>query len=279
MIDVGANLTNAAFDADRDAVIARARAAGVDGIVVTGTSVAESCAAARLVAGRDGLWHTAGVHPHDAKSCAPGWLDELESLLEGAAAVAVGEAGLDFHRNYSPPAEQRAVFAAQAELAAALGLPLFVHDRESKGETARILKASGIAPEQVLIHCFTGTREDLAAWLEAGYHVGVTGWICDARRGAAVRELTPLIPDDRLVIETDAPFLLPRAAKAASGAPRPQGRRNEPGFLPWVAEEVARVRGTTVAHIAALTSSNARRFFRLPPAPADAVAAGEGAGG
>ena len=275
MIDVGANLTNAAFDADRDAVVARARAAGVDDIVVTGTSVADSRAAARWVAGRQGLWHTAGVHPHDAKSVAPGWLDALASLLEGERAVAVGEAGLDFHRNYSPAAAQRDVFRAQAELAAALRRPLFVHDRDTNGETAHILAASGIAPADVLIHCFTGTQADLERWLEAGYFVGVTGWICDARRGAGLRELAPHIPDDRLVIETDAPFLLPPAAQRPPDAPRPQGRRNEPAFLPCVAAAVAQARETTVERIDALTSANARRFFRLPPVPdAEGAAAG-----
>ena len=266
MIDVGANLTHSSFADDREAVLARARAAGVEGIVITGTSIAESRAAAGLAAGHDGLWHTAGVHPHEAKSVEPGWLDELAGLVENDAAVAIGETGLDFHRNYSPPAAQREAFVAQARLAHTLELPLFVHDRDSNGETARILAASGVAPTDVLIHCFTGTGADLERWLEAGYYVGVTGWICDERRGAALRELTPLIPDDRLVIETDAPYLLPRTMQAAPDAPRPRGRRNEPGFLPWVAAEVARVRGTTVAHIDALTTANARRFFRLPAA-------------
>ena len=266
MIDVGANLTHSAFADDREAVLARAKAAGVEGIVITGTSVAESRAAAKLAAAHDGLWHTVGVHPHEAKSVAPRWLDELASLAENDAPVAIGETGLDFHRNYSPPAAQREAFAAQARLARALDLPLFVHDRDSDGETARILAASGIAAADVLIHCFTGTGADLERWLEAGYYVGVTGWICDERRGATLRELTPLIPDERLVIETDAPYLLPRTMKAAPDAPRPRGRRNEPGFLPWVAAEVARVRGTTAARIDALTTVNARRFFRLPAA-------------
>lgn len=266
MIDIGANLTNAAFDEDREAVIDRARAAGVEGIVVTGTSVQGSAAAARLVGERDGLWHTAGVHPHDAKAVGPGWLDDVAALAGSPKAVAIGETGLDFHRNYSPAARQKAVFRAQAELAAALDLPLFVHDRDSNGATARVLAASGVAPDNVVIHCFTGSRRDLDGWLEAGYYIGITGWICDPRRGAELRELAPLVPEDRLLIETDAPFLLPRSFADAPHAPAPKGRRNEPALLPLVAAGVASARGEARERIACLSSRNARRFFRLPSA-------------
>ena len=273
MIDIGANLANAAFDEDRDAVIARAQAAGVDGIVVTGTSVSQSRAAAQLVHERDGLWHTAGVHPHDAKSVAPGWLDDVAAIARSPKAVAVGETGLDFYRNHSPAAQQETVFRAQAELAADLDLPLFVHDRDSNGATARVLAASGVPPANVVIHCFTGARQDLDAWLDAGYYIGITGWICDERRGGALRKLAPRIPWDRLLIETDAPFLLPRNFKAVQDAPTPKGRRNEPAFLPLVAAGVAAARGEAPERIAALSSSNARRFFRLDPGTDAAVQA------
>lgn len=276
MIDIGANLAHRAFDADRDAVIARARAAGVDGIVVTGVSVAESRAAARLAAEREGLWHTAGVHPHEAKSVAPGWLDDIAALAAGPKAVAIGEAGLDFYRNYSPPAAQEAVFAAQADLAAALNMPLFVHDRCATEAVARVLAASGVAPDNVVIHCFTGSRAALEGWIAAGFYIGITGWICDERRGAELRELAPLIPAHRLLIETDAPFLLPRNLKAAPHAPKPQGRRNEPAFLRLVAAGVAAARGDTEESIAALASANASRLFRLPAAEAAAASAALG---
>ena len=267
MIDIGANLTSPAFDADRAEVIARARAAGVSGIVVTGTDVPSAAAAADLVAGQDGMWSTAGVHPHAAKSVQAGWQEAIEALAGRDDVVAVGETGLDFHRNYSPPDVQREVFAAQVRLAARLELPLFVHDRDSAGETARLLAANGAIPEQVVIHCFTGSRADLDRWLAAGYYVGITGWICDERRGLELRALAPLIPDERLLIETDAPYLLPRTMpKHGAGAPA-HGRRNEPGFLPWVAREVARCRNATPQAIGALTVRNAERLFRLAAPP------------
>lgn len=267
MIDIGANLTAPAFDADRTEVIARARDAGVHGIVVTGTDLASAAAAADLAAGREGLWSTAGVHPHDAKSVAAGWLDTVEALAARDAVVAVGETGLDFHRNYSPPDVQREVFAAQIQLAVRLDMPLFVHDRDSGGETARLLAAHHAVPERVVIHCFTGSRADLDTWLDAGYYVGITGWICDERRGGELQELAPLIPDERLLIETDAPYLLPRTMPRRGPEAPAHGRRNEPGFLPWVAREVARCRNTTPEEVGALTARNARRLFRLRARP------------
>ncbi len=275
MIDIGANLTSPAFDADRPEVIARARAAGVRGIVVTGTDLSSSAAAADLADAEEGMWSTAGVHPHAAKSATPGWLDAITVLAARDPVVAVGETGLDFHRNYSPPDTQRAVFAEQIRLAARLDLPLFVHDRDSGGETARLLDAHGAVPEQVVIHCFTGSRADLDTWLDAGYYVGITGWICDERRGGELQTLAPLIPDDRLLIETDAPYLLPRTMPKRGPEAPVRSRRNEPGFLPWVAREVARCRETEPQEIAALTARNAERLFRLAPAPGAPSAAVE----
>ncbi len=267
MIDIGANLTAPAFDADRTEVIARARDAGVQGIVVTGTDLASATAAADLAAGQQGLWSTAGVHPHDAKSVAGDWLTAIEALTTSDAVVAIGETGLDFHRNYSPPDVQREVFAAQIRLAVRLDMPLFVHDRDSEGETARLLAVHGAIPERVVIHCFTGSRADLDAWLDAGYHVGITGWVCDERRGGELRGLVPSIPDERLLIETDAPYLLPRTMPGRGPGAPARARRNEPGFLPWVAREVARCRNTTPEEVGALTARNARRLFGLPAPP------------
>lgn len=263
MIDIGANLTNRQFRSDRDDVIARARSAGLKGIVVTGTSVPESRAAAQLAASHQGLWSTAGVHPHEAKSVSPGWIGDIEALAAKPEVVAVGEAGLDFNRNFSPPDAQREVFSAQVQLAGKLDMPLFVHDRDSGGETARLLAEHRAKADRVVIHCFTGSAHDLDTWLDAGYYIGITGWICDPRRGEELRTLAPRIPDDRLLIETDAPFLLPRTMR-----PRPRSRRNEPAFLVEIANALAALRGTSVAELTEITAGNARRAFRLPdPGP------------
>lgn len=259
MIDIGANLTHRSFEADRDEVLSRARSAGVTGIVVTGTSVAESREALRLAATNANVWSTAGVHPHEAKSVAAGWIDDIAALASKPKVVAIGEAGLDFNRNFSPPADQRDVFAAQVELAGRLDMPLFVHDRDSEGETARLLAEHRAKPDRVVIHCFTGSAEDLDTWLHAGYYIGITGWICDPRRGGELRTLVPRIPSDRLLIETDAPYLMPRTMRS-----KPRSRRNEPAFLIEVANALAELRGTAAAELAETTAENARRAFRLP---------------
>ena len=267
MIDIGANLANAAFDADRTEVLRRAAAAGVASMIVTGTSVAGSRAALALAEGA-GLFATAGVHPHDAEGAAADWLEAIAALAQSPAVVAVGETGLDYYRNYSSRDAQRRAFRRQAELAVATAKPLFVHDRDSGGETRAILADYRDALVDCVIHCFTGTAEELDGYLQDGYHIGITGWICDERRGAELARLAARIPADRLLIETDAPYLLPRNLPR-NIAPKPRSRRNEPAFLPWVAAKLAECRGEDVTTLARQTRVNAVRFFRLPLDPLD----------
>lgn len=259
MIDIGVNLANAAFEDDRDAVLARAQAAGVQAMVVTGTSVADSCAALALAQQRDGLFATAGVHPHEAGAVEPDWAERVAELAAAVEVVAIGETGLDYYRNYAPRDAQRRVFRRQAELAVNIGLPLFVHDRDSAGDTRAVLRDFRNDLAACVIHCFTGSEEDLEGYLEDGYSIGVTGWICDERRGTGLAALAPRIPAERLMIETDAPYLLPRTI-----TPRPRSRRNEPAFLPWVAKRLAACRGEDAAVLERRTHDNAARFFRLP---------------
>jgi len=257
VIDIGANLTNSVFEHDLGAVLERAAGAGVRGVVVTGTDLASSDAAARLAARYpDYLAATAGVHPHDAKDVEPGWLDRVEALLAQPGVKAVGEMGLDFNRNYSPRETQLAVFDAQVELAVRLARPLFVHDRDSDGAVLERLLAHAPDPRRVVIHCFTGSAMELEGYLNAGFMIGITGWICDERRGLELYELIRLIPARQLMIETDAPFLLPRTIR-----PKPPTRRNEPAHLIWVARRVAEARDQSLAELIATTSANARRFF------------------
>ncbi len=273
MIDIGANLTNAAFDADREEVLRRALAAGVHAIVVTGTSVASSRAAADFARRHSGdfsgpqgdttppaprLFSTAGVHPHDAGDLADGWDNEIEAIAHRKEVVAIGETGLDYYRDYSPRDQQRAAFRRQIELAVEMRLPLFVHDRDSAGDTRRLLAEYHPDLPPCVIHCFTGTAADLAGYLDDGYHIGITGWICDERRGGELRKLVREVPGDRLMIETDAPYLLPRTL-----SPRPRSRRNEPAFLTWVAGQVALCRNEDPSFVGRQTRDNAVRFFAL----------------
>jgi TatD DNase family protein len=264
VIDIGANLTNHAFSADLDAVLARAEAAGVDAIIVTGTSIAESRAAVVLCERfPDRLWCTVGVHPHDAATVDTDWLGQLALLARAPRVCAIGETGLDFNRNYSPPAQQHAVFQAQLELAGRVGLPVFVHERDSGGAVAQHLHAHRPALRDVIVHCFTGSAAELDRYLGLDCHIGITGWICDERRGTELASIVARIPDDRLLIETDAPFLLPRTM-----TPRPRSRRNEPANLPWIVRALALARGQSDAQVSELTAANARRVFRLDGASA-----------
>jgi TatD DNase family protein len=259
LIDIGANLTHDSFDADRDAVLTRAAAAGVARIVVTGTSVTSSVQAAALCEVHPrSLFATAGVHPHNATGFDTHTAAALRSLLANPAFVAVGECGLDFFRDYSPRDAQRRAFAAQLELAAEIGKPVFLHQRDAHEEFVATLAPLRGSLLGGVAHCFTGGPQELRAYLELELYIGVTGWVCDERRGAALRAAVPLIPLDRLLVETDAPYLLPRDL-----APKPQTRRNEPRFLAHVLERVAALRGEPVDVVAQATTANAERLFGL----------------
>ena len=267
-VDICVNLLNRQFRRDRIQVLRRARSEGVD-VIVTATDLASSAAA--------GLWwathrlpHTAGIHPHDISTAAPNWTQQLFDLAQLAGVVAVGETGLDFNRNYSPKNEQIEGFRKQIEIACELSKPLFVHDRESAGAVLEVLnRAAGryrLPP--VVIHCFTGSAWELDAYLEAGFYIGITGWIADRRRGSELRELVARIPLERLLVETDAPFLMPQNLPQHHGAPARHKRRNEPAYLPHVIASVAAARDECAAHISASTDANARRLFGITPASA-----------
>ena len=265
LADIGANLTHNAFEHDLPEVLARAREAGVGTIVVTGTTVNESVQAAELASRHEGLYSTAGVHPHHARDCGPGTIDALRRLAAQPRVVAIGECGLDFNRNYSPHPDQEKWFVAQLELGIELGMPLFLHSRDAHPRFSQII--SSFKPRNAVAHCFTGEHEELHAYLDLGLYVGITGWICDERRGKHLLELVRDIPADRLLLETDSPYLTPRDLK-----PQPRARRNEPAFLAHILKAVARALGRPADEVAAQTTRNARTFFRLdesrPASPA-----------
>lgn len=260
LIDIGANLGHESFRHDLDAVLARAHAAGVAQLLVTGASREGSREALALARSRPGvLFATAGVHPHHAVELTAEGEAELRELHAAPEVVAVGECGLDYHRDFSPRPAQRSAFERQLAIAADNGKPLFLHQRDAHADFMAILAPFAGRLGPVVVHCFTGTREELHDYLDAGYSIGITGWLCDERRGLHLREIVRDIPADRLLVETDAPYLLPRSVR-----PMPAHRRNEPMFLRHIVEELARDRGEDVAATAAATTANARRLFGLP---------------
>jgi TatD DNase family protein len=259
IVDIGANLTNKAFAEDCEAVVARAAESGITKIIITASNVESSGTAAALASKKPGvLYSTAGIHPHDAKSANENSIGELRALLGKTHVVAAGECGLDFNRNFSVPRDQERWFEAQIALACELNKPLFLHERDAHERFAGILDVFGTKLPPCVVHCFTGTEAELFYYLDAGYYIGITGWICDERRGLGLRELVKKIPPDRLMIETDAPYLLPRTIK-----PKPKSSRNEPAFLSYTLEAIAGSTQKSVEEIASVTYANSVRFFGL----------------
>ena len=260
LIDIGCNLTHDSFSKDREAVIKRAHEAGVVQMVVTGASKDGSSAALKLVKKHPGeLFSTAGVHPHKATEFDDETEQFLRKLCQRQGVVAVGEMGLDYFRDFSPRDVQRDVFQQQLQIGIDTGLPVFLHMRDAHEDFHAMLREVRDRLSRVVVHCFTGIREELHDYLNLDCHIGITGWICDERRGSHMKEFLKDIPVNRLLVETDAPYLKPRNLR-----PRVKTHRNEPRWLPWTVGTLAAVREEHPEFVAERTTANARAFFRLP---------------
>jgi TatD DNase family protein len=261
LIDIGVNLGHNSFDHDRAAVMAAAQQAGIGQMIVTGTSVAASIKAAELAGQHPGvLYSTAGVHPHDASSFGIDTSAMLHRILQQPQVVAVGETGLDFNRDFSPRPLQEQAFAEQLSLAGLTKLPIFLHQRDAHERFMGLLREQRAKLVRGVVHCFTGTRAELRDYLDLDMYIGITGWICDDRRGQELQRIVKDIPPDRLMLETDAPYLMPRNIPPNN---QPKARRNEPANLVWVLDMVARCTGRDAAEIAATTTRNAKVFFAI----------------
>jgi TatD DNase family protein len=259
LIDIGANIAHDSFDEDRGDMMQRAADAGVKKIVITGSSDASNVRAAELAEENPGiLYSTAGVHSHHASD----YTDEsdalIRSLIQKDVVVAVGECGLDYFRNFSPREAQLEAFERQLGIAKESGMPVFLHQRDAHDDFVEVLEPALPDLPRAVAHCFTGEGESLREYVAMGLYIGITGWICDERRGKHLHDIVSLVPDERLLIETDSPYLLPRTVR-----PKPKSRRNEPMYLPEVLRVVAEARGQTEEHIGAITTANAKRFFGL----------------
>ena len=259
LIDIGCNLTHDSFDRDREAVIDAAHEAGVVQMVITGASAEGSLDAVKLArAWPQQLFATAGVHPHHASE----YDDETDALIRTLAAnqeiVAVGETGLDYFRDFSPRDAQRSAFEHQMQIAIETGLPLFLHQRDAHDDFFAILGHHRDQLNEVVVHCFTGNKSELREYLDLDCHIGITGWICDERRGTHMKDFIQDIPINRLMIETDSPYLKPRNLR-----PKVKSNRNEPRLLPWILGTLAACRGEHPEILAKATTQNAREFFRL----------------
>ncbi|KAI4490331.1 hypothetical protein M0802_010708 [Mischocyttarus mexicanus] len=282
IVDVGANLTNKKYSRDLDSVIQRAKDAGVQKIMVTGASIRSSKEALRLTRIYPGtLYSTAGVHPHDAKSWEnPDTLQELESIATNPECVAIGECGLDYNRDFSDPETQRNVFHKQVELACQLNKPLIIHERAAQADVLEVLSHYKNRLPPVLIHSFIGTAEEAQIYLDQGFYLGITGYLCKDKSDSGIRQLLEAgqAPLDKILVETDAPFMYPntRASKLPvriKDALTERSmtflhryctfQRNEPCALPAIVEMVAAFMQTTPEEVALATAFNALKLFGL----------------
>ena len=251
LFDSHCHLTDAAFRDDREAVLYRAREAGVTRAVTIASNVADGRAAISLAEGHEGLWCTAGVHPHEAGAAEPDAIDRVRELAEAPDVVAIGETGLDYHYDHSPRDTQRALFRGHLELGAELGLPVVVHSREADEDVAAALREAPAGSLGVL-HCFSGGPRAFEVAMDRGWYVSFSGIATFKSFGAA--DLLREVPTDRLLVETDAPYLAPVPHR---------GKRNEPSMVRHVAAAVADHLGTDTETVAAQSTENARRFYGL----------------
>lgn len=259
LIDIGANLTHESFNKDRDSVIRNAYDANVKQLIITGADHASSRQALQLTQHYpQQLYATAGVHPHCANECNNDTLPLLKDLAQAEENVAIGECGLDYNRDFSPRAVQRKWFEKQLELACTLNKPVFLHERDASADFTAILKDFVADLPAYVVHCFTGEQQALEEYLTLDCHIGITGWICDERRGHHLHEFVSIIPNNRLMIETDAPYLLPRDLK-----PKPKSRRNLPEYLPHIASKIAHHRNESVEELTAHTCKTTQAFFNI----------------
>ena len=253
LVDSHNHIDMPAFDEDREAVVARAREAGVADILIAGGVDAEQGHLRALrVAEALHLPVSAGVHPHEAKLATEAVYDELRGFAREGRIVAIGEIGLDFHYDHSPRDVQREVFRKQVRLARDVGLPLIIHTREADDETATILEEEGAHETGGVIHCFTGGEDLARRALALGFYISLSGIIAFPR-SEPIQAVARSLPEDRLLVETDSPFLAP---------PPHRGKRNEPAFVVEVARKVAALRGESVEAVAAAAKRNFERLFR-----------------
>lgn len=256
MIDIGVNINHKYFLDDLQGTLQDMQDTGVSGMICIASDLEESVQIQSLSQQHQGIWNTLGCHPHQAKTWRSDSKARCTAMIQAQRPVAIGETGLDFNRNYSSPDQQRTAFQEQLELATEHELPLYLHERDAHEEMIATLKQHPVLAKRSVIHCFTGSRNELEAYLSLGLSIGITGWVCDERRGSDLQASIPHIPLDRLLLETDAPYLLPRTIK-----PRP--KRNHPKYLPWVAQEVARLKSIPLDDLIKASIDNTHRVFNL----------------
>lgn len=253
LFDTHAHLDDEMFNEDRDEMIRRARQAGVVLIVNVGYSLASSRDSISLADRYDMIYAAVGIHPHDAAEAGPGYLEELEEMASHPRVVAIGEIGLDYYRDLSPRPVQRRVFSEQMALAKKLEKPIIIHDRDAHGDMMDILRREKLGPAGGVMHCYSGSWEMARECLSMGFYISIAGPVTYTN-AARLKDVAARVPRDRLLIETDAPYLTPAPYR---------GKRNEPAHVLYTAEEIARLREMEIEDLGKMCAENGRRLFRI----------------
>lgn len=252
MVDTHAHIDTEAFDTDRDAVLQRAHAAGIEAIIVPAITIERTAVAEQLVTAYPWVYRAVGIHPHHAASATPTLLERVERSVQAPKVVAIGEIGLDYYYDYAPAAVQREVFRAQLRIAKQGRLPVIIHNRQADSDVLELLEQEQDGNLRGVLHCFSSPRPVLSRALELGFHVSFTGNITFRRWSDT--ELLRAVPNDRFMLETDSPYMTPEPHR---------GKRNEPAFIRLVAERLATIRQTTIEEIVMTTTATAKRLFNL----------------
>ncbi len=257
LFDSHCHIDDKVYNPDIAQVIERANAESVSKIMIVGVDIKTATNAVEIASEYKNIYTSVGIHPHDAKNCSEEDLASLKNLaLNNTCVKAWGEVGLDFNRMFSPIEDQENCFINQLNLANELNLPLIFHERDSKGRFYEILKSEAPETRKGVIHCFSGSKEELYKYLDLGYHIGITGILTIKKRGADLRDLAPLIPEDRILIETDAPYLTPAPQKN-------KFRRNEPAFVKSVLLKLAEVRNTDPEKLSEIIFNNTKELYQI----------------
>ncbi|MBU1345070.1 MAG: TatD family hydrolase [Proteobacteria bacterium] len=257
LFDSHSHIDDNCYDKDLQDVLDRAKNENVTAIMIVGIDINTSLKAIQIAGKNKHIITSVGIHPHDAKNCSPKKLDTLINLAgENSCIKAWGETGLDYNRMFSPIIDQERCFAAQLEIAGTLDLPLIFHERDSKGRFYEILNSDGPKSRKGVVHCFSGTKEEMFRYLDLGYYIGITGILTIQNRGEYLRRIARLIPENRILIETDAPYLTPAPQKNKI-------RRNEPGFVKSVLLKLAEIRNVDPEQLSQTIFNNTRTLYNV----------------
>jgi len=256
LFDSHCHIDDRAFDNDLDPVIQRMQDAGVAAIMIVGINQQSATKAVAMAESRPGFYASVGVHPHDAQNCDASTLANLRNLSKNSKVQAWGEIGLDFNRMFSPKKDQERWFIKQLEIADELNLPVIFHERDTKGRFLELLTTHHKTGRTGVVHCFSGNQSELEQYLKLGFCIGITGILTIKKRGADLRKLVPYIPEDRILVETDAPYLIPAPEKN-------RFKRNEPAFVRSVLLKLAEVRKEVPEYLSTVVWENTCRLFKI----------------